>query len=207
MHTEVVEGWNRTNKNTVWDLNIMKENPQWNLAVWLTPIPEQNGQGSNVAPTDSWLWFGLGPGALCCSACSWTNASSSNRIQRNCMKLKTYLHTCTVRVIINSKIQKAAKACCFWSAKSKSRAHRATKGVSKPSQPPSYSSPGPTPVVILCKEPVHPPSRSELGHLFLVLTPSCSTSPHKAWPEFLVGLLINFYWIRVQGSKPVTVPP
>ena len=110
-------------------------------------------------------------------------------------------------VLTNSKIQKATKACCFWSAKSKSRAHRATKGVSKPSQPPSYSSPGPTPVILLFKEPVHPPSRSELGHLFLVLTPSCSTSPHKALPEFLVGLLINFYWIRVQGPKPVTIPP
>ena len=30
----------------------------------------------------------LGPGTLCCSACPWTNISSSNRIQRNYKRLK-----------------------------------------------------------------------------------------------------------------------
>ena len=31
---------------------------------------------------------GLGPGRLCCNACTWTHLSSSNKIQRNCMRLK-----------------------------------------------------------------------------------------------------------------------
>ena len=33
-------------------------------------------------------WSRLGPGPLCCSACTWTHLFSSNRIQRNCMGLK-----------------------------------------------------------------------------------------------------------------------
>ena len=34
------------------------------------------------------LWDRLGPGTLCCSACTWTNSSSSNKIQRNYKGLK-----------------------------------------------------------------------------------------------------------------------
>ena len=30
----------------------------------------------------------MGPGALCCSSCTWTHLSSSKKIQRNCMGLK-----------------------------------------------------------------------------------------------------------------------
>ena len=31
---------------------------------------------------------GLGPGRLCCNACTWTHLSSSSKIQRNYMRLK-----------------------------------------------------------------------------------------------------------------------
>ena len=34
------------------------------------------------------LWDRLGPGTLCCSACTWTKISSSNKIQRNYKGLK-----------------------------------------------------------------------------------------------------------------------
>ena len=35
----------------------------------------------------------LGPGTLCCSACTWTNVSSSNKIQRNYEGLKVTVCT------------------------------------------------------------------------------------------------------------------
>ena len=35
-----------------------------------------------------WRWDRLGPGTLCCGACTWTHLSSSNKIQGNCKGLK-----------------------------------------------------------------------------------------------------------------------
>lgn len=51
----------------------------------------------------------LGPGMLCCSACTWINISSSNKTQRNCMGLKTTACVCSQGQNYGQKIQKRPK--------------------------------------------------------------------------------------------------
>ena len=77
-------------------------------------------------------------------------------------------------------------------------AHRATKGWAdhlSHCAPPGRT-PGHTPTLAPCTEPVSPcqPQGREPGNLLLVLAPLCSSRiPDKTLPEFLVWPLINFY--------------
>ena len=130
------------------------------------------------------------------SACTWTNASSINKMQRNYKGLKiNCTHACTVGANYeqDTKRQKTPAAT---SEKSETKAwllymvhaHSTTKGVSKPplDQPYPHLYEGPAHLP-------HPLSGSKQGNPLLGFAPSCcSRSPNKTLPEFLLWPLINF---------------
>ena len=132
--------------------------------MWLWAWPpslRKNGQESGVAPTDSWFWDGLGPGTLCCSACGWTNASSSNRIQRNYMELTNSFRHAQFGFLWTVKYKRPQKPAAS-EVLGTSRIHRATEWTGRPPKALLLlRSPRPTPVVIPRKEPAHLPSRNE----------------------------------------------
>ena len=64
-------------------------------------------------------------------------------------------------VLTNSKIQKATKACCFWSATHKQGSQNHLVNRQTPKALLLLKSPRPTPAVIPRKEPARLPSRSE----------------------------------------------
>ena len=156
-------------------------------------------------PTVQWNWDRLEPGILCCSACTWTNISSSKKIQRNCKGLKItvcihswgklwtrrYKKTKTPTAISEELGAKAG----YWACPLHSTPPRGwADHLSHASGP----TPGHTPALTPYKEAAHPPWEGNLeqGNLLLVLAPPCcSRSPRKALPEFLVWPLINFCWL------------
>ena len=73
-----------------------------------------------------------------------------------------------------------------------------TKAVGHPPKPALQPNPGHTPTLTPYKEPAWSPWEvSKHGNLLLVFAPlCCSRDPNKAFPEFLVWPLINFYWLR-----------
>ena len=130
----------------------------------------------------------LGPGTLCCSACTWTNVSSSNKIQRNYKGLKITVCMHSWDKLWKTRYKKTKNPTAtseVWGAKAGYCAcilHTApprgwAEHLSHPPSRPLDLTP--------FKGPAHHPLRSEQGHLLLVFTPSC-TSPSKALPEFLV---------------------
>ena len=70
-----------------WSLNhwITREVPQvyW-INKWMDGVPFL----CTKSPSET----GLGPGTLCCNACTWTHLSWSNKTQRNYMGLKITVH-------------------------------------------------------------------------------------------------------------------
>ena len=125
----------------------------------------------------------LGPGTRRYSACTWTNVSSSNKIQRNYKGLK---YKCMqLGQIMNNKVQKDQKHNCHcWGARSRNRvlrihpAHSTIKRVGKPPKEPLQHDPWIHPTLTPYKAPAHPCSGRDQGHLLLVFTLSCcSTSP------------------------------
>ena len=108
------------------------------------------------------------------------------------------------------KIQRDQKPNChFWRARSKHRVlgtkagywtcplHTTPpKGWAKHLSHPCSPTPGHTPTLTPCKDQASPSQwASEQGNLSFVLTPRCcSRGRNKALPEFLVWLLVNFYW-------------
>ena len=145
----------------------------------------------------------LGPGTLCCSACTWTNVSSSYKIQRNYKGLKITVCMCSWGKLCTTRYKKTN--CHFWGARNKSRGSGAKaghcacplhsappKGWADHLSHPSGWTPGPTPI----RNQLAPPQGvSEQGKLLLVLPPlCCSRGPNKALPGFLVSS-DQFLWI------------
>ena len=57
-----------------------------------------------------WSWDTLGPGTLDCSACTWKNISSSNKIQRNYQGLKITVCVCAhLGQLMDNKMRKDPK--------------------------------------------------------------------------------------------------
>ena len=109
----------------------------------------------------------LGPGTLCCSACTWTNVSWSNRIQRNYKGLKITACMCswgklwrrykkTKNPTATSEVSRAKAGCCAWSLHPAPPREWAD-------DPSLLSSPtqGSTPTLTPFKGPAHPPLRQQ----------------------------------------------
>ena len=152
------------------------------------------------------LWDRLGTGTLCCSACTWTNVSSSNKIQRNYKGLKITVCMCSWGKFWTSYKETKKPNCHFWRARKKSRvlrmppAHNTTKGVGKTPKPPlwpdPWTHPYPHPISgTSSPAPLREQASKETCYLFL-LPPCCSRDSNKALPEFVVWPLISFYWLR-----------
>ena len=76
-------------------------------------------------------------------------------------------------------------------------AHGTTRGWVDHFSHPSGPTPGPAPTLDSFEGPTHPLLESKQGKLLLVFAASsCSPSPSKALPEFLIWLLINRYWLK-----------
>ena len=108
------------------------------------------------------IGWDLGPGTLCCSACTRTKISSSNRIQRNYKGLKITAGMCSRGKSWTTRYKKAKPNCHFWGARSKSRtlctipAHSITRRwVDHLSRPSSLTHQS-TPTLPPFKEPAHP---------------------------------------------------
>ena len=93
-------------------------------------------------------WDRLGPGTLCCNACTWINISSSNKIQRNNKGLKITTCMYSGGKLWMKRYQRTKKHNChFWRARSKSRvlcmplALTTTIGVGKTPKPPLQPKP------------------------------------------------------------------
>ena len=155
-------------------------------------------------------WDRLGPGTLGCIACTWTNVSLSNKIQRNYKGLKITVYV-QLGQILDNNIQKDPKSPTVTSeepgAKTGCREQKQGTAHAPCTQHhqghlshPSGPTPGHTPTLTSYKEPacLHlGVGGGEQGKLLLVFTPPCcSRGPNKALPEFLVWPLINFYWLK-----------
>ena len=183
------------------------------ICVWIYIRSIGNAQTRNWKSPPSWgnltgidTGWDLGPGTLCCSACTWTNVSSSNIIQRNytglkitaCMgswdKLGTTRYKKTKNPTATSEEPRAKAKYCAWAlhtAPPRGWADHLTTPPARPLDPPL-----PSPH-IRNQLSLPSPAESKQGKLLLVFTPlCCSTSPNKDLPEFLVWLLINFCWLR-----------
>ena len=140
-----------------------------------------------------------GPGTFNQSACTWTNISLSNRIQRNNNGLKTI----TVRTVMNKRIQKGPGTNChFWEAESKSRvlcripAHSVTMEWADHLSYASCPVHRPAPAVTPFKDP-----SSFSGEIARVPAPCFPSlmlqhSPNEALTRILIWPCINFYWLK-----------
>ena len=66
---------------------------------------------------------------------------------------------------------------------------------------PSGPTPGPAPTLNSFEGPTHPLLDSKQGKLLVFAPSSCSASPSKALPEFLICPLISFYWLKVSNKS------
>ena len=140
----------------------------------------------------------LGPWTLCWSACTWTNISLNNKIQRSCKGLKN-LHV-QLGQIRDNEVQKDQKTLTDTSEECGAKARYCTcprtqchLGVEKPPEPPLHPS--------LSEEPACPPQQgSEQGKLLLILVSlCCSRDPIKPCLNFLSTLLpISTDWERLR---------
>ena len=104
----------------------------------------------------------LGPRTLCCSACTWTNVSSSNKIQRNYKGLKITVCMCSWGRLW-TKRYKETKSTTATSEEPGAKAgsyacplHTTPpKGWADHLSHPSSLTPGPTPTLTPYKEPAH----------------------------------------------------
>ena len=195
------------------------------LTMWPTGFPEANtGNYLNVIlklkVRQAGTWDPL---LQCCNACTWTNVSLSNKIQRNHKGLKITACMCSWGKFWTARYKETKKPNChFWRARGKSRVlhtppvHNTTDGVGKTPKPPSGPTPGHTPTLTPCKEPTCPPpppppqGPSKQENLLFVLTPlCCSRGPNTALTEFLVWSLINFCLLKsprtLVGNKSIDI--
>ena len=103
----------------------------------------------SVGPSET--GWDLGPGALCCSACTWTNVSSSNKIEGNYEQLKITTCMCSWGKLWtrHKKTQKTQLPLLKSRGRvgNKSRAlctppaHATTKGVGRTPKPPLLPAP------------------------------------------------------------------
>ena len=112
---------------------------------WTRPLPPW-ASARNILDIE--IGWDLGPGTLCCSTCTWTNISSSNKIQRSCKGLTITVCMGSWSKLWTIRYQKKQKPKChFWEAGSKSRVlymhlHTAPpKGLADHPSHPSFSTP------------------------------------------------------------------
>ena len=75
------------------------------------------------------FWDRLGPGTLCCSTYTWTNVSSSNKIQRKYKELKMTTCISNWARLWTTRYKKTKETHChFWRARSKIRVSWAKAG-------------------------------------------------------------------------------
>lgn len=151
------------------------------------------------------LWqtgWDLGPGTLCCSAYTWMEVSSSNKMQRHYKGLK--ITEClniwgkfwtrykkTKKPTATSEDLRGKAGRCAWTL------HTAPpRGWKDHLSHPTGPTPRSVPILILYKESAHAPTHtvSEKGKVLLSFALSwCSRSPNNDLPEFPVCPLVNFY--------------
>ena len=160
-----------------------------------------------MSECDNETGWDLQPGTFCCSACTWTNVSSSNKLQRNYKGLKKKLQACTAGANYeqqDTKRQKKKKKTQLPLLKSreqkhgvgsKSRVLRMTphstqpKGWAKHLSHPFGPTPGHTPALPPHKEPARPPLGEQAGNCYLFLFPPATAgAPVKPCLNFLSGL-------------------
>ena len=145
------------------------------------------------------------PGTLCCNAYTCTHLSSSNNMQRNCLGLNVTWVCAHLGQFLDKRYRDQKTQLPLWRGWSKSRILRlppalnAGWGLSHPSGHPLNTSP-PSPCI---RNKLYPTQeRSKQGNLLFILAPlCCSRGPRKALPEFLVWLLVNFYWLGEARSS------
>lgn len=142
----------------------------------------------------------VGPGTLCCSACTWTHVSSSNKMQRNHRGLKTL---CTVGTNIDERQKKSQKSQLTFLKSQEQRqspehAPRAALNTPKGAGRPPKTAPASP-----WTHPTLPAARKQLGprphpqkRVVCSCLPGLQRGPHKALPGFLLWLLLNSYWLR-----------
>ena len=124
-----------------------RDNGPWHMDNFSENLEMLQSQQAQVLAPQMETGWDLGPGTLCCSACTWINVSSSNKIQRNYKELK--ITACSWGQLWTTRYKKTknptatseepgAKA----GGQEKSRvllmppAHNTTKGVGRPPKPP-----------------------------------------------------------------------
>ena len=138
-------------------------------------------------------------GTLCCSSCTWTDLSSSNKIQRNYKGLKITECMCSWDKV-RTKDTKGPREpnCHFWRVRGKSRAWcmppalSTPKGKGGPPKTPLQRYPWIQPTLTLHKVQAHRPLRERVREpVTCSCCPPCRRSPNKSSPEFLVWCLVN----------------
>ena len=152
-----------------------------------------------------WAW---GPGALSCSACTWTDCLPE---PQNTKELKGTKIT-AVGANYDNKLQEDQKANWhFWRGGNKNRAlcmppaNNTPRGVDKPSKAPLQLIPGRIPTLTPNEEPAHLPTGNEPVTLFS-LPSAAAGAPIKPWLDILSGLWsISIDW-GGQELGSVTTP-
>ena len=140
---------------------------------------------------------------------TWTNISSSNKIQRNykAVKIAMCIHSLdklwTVGYKKNENPDAISKDPGEKAGYCTCTLHTAPpRGWADHLNHPSGPTPGPASPLAPYKAPAHLLSGSEQGNLLLVFDPfCCSKSPNKTLPEILIWLRINLYWLRKAGDR------
>lgn len=137
-------------------------------------------------------WGKLGYGTLYWSACSWTNASFSNRMQINYKDLKMTIHMQSRQ--LNKKAKTQLPPLRHQEQKQGTENDPSTEhhkeGQEDHLGPGSHSPPH-----------LSASGREQGNVLFVFLHWCCSASTSKALPELLIWPPINFYWLK--GQKKV----
>ena len=147
---------------------------------------QSRGQQQASAPYVP-CWVEMRPGTLCCGACTCTNISSSNKIQRNCKRLKI---TVCIWVVGANCGQQDTKLPLLRSQEQKqSTCTHTTKGVGTAPLPTLWANRWTHSHLTPCKEPAHPSGGvSRQGNLLFVLLPlCCSRAPIRPSLNFLPG--------------------
>ena len=154
------------------------------------------------------LETGLKLGHFAANVCTWTNVSSSNKIQRNCKGLKITARSARLGQIMDNKIQRDQKSPTATSEEPEAKAGgwEQKLGVVHAPCTHHYQRDGRPPKVPLNTPLPSPHLRNQLNCLFLckqVRDPvacscshCCSRDSNKTLPEFQVWPLINSYWLR-----------
>lgn len=192
------------------------------------PVTRKIDRGTQKTPdwelrALAWVWFWclwdrLRPGALDWRVCTWANVSLSNRIQRNCKRLKRIAYTHNWGTLWTLRYKKPKTQLLLLRCWSKSGVLCITLHTVPPRSGGGQTTKlplRPNPPIRPCPPPIHvyPPNwgtsqflRGSKGTCFLLSPSFCSTmSPNRALLEFLVWLLISWLEsLRTQDGHPLS---